>query len=59
MMGPGDKEKCGTCKKMVRYEEIWSFTAGKPFCSVKCYMKHLKIEEPDRYRQLSVVLGEF
>lgn len=58
-MGPGDRQKCGGCRKMLNFEEIWSFTDDKPFCSVKCYMKHLKIEHPERYRQLAVVLGEF
>ena len=58
-MGPGDREKCGKCRKKVAYDETYAFTDGLPFCSLSCYMKHIKEVHPTRYAQLSVVLGEF
>lgn len=58
-MGPGDRMKCGKCRKMVSYEDTYAFTDELPFCSLVCYMKHIKTAQPQRYSQLSVVLGEF
>ena len=56
-MGPGDRQKCGSCRKVVPYEEIWSFTDDMPFCSQKCYMRHIKKAQPERYERLALVLG--
>lgn len=58
-MGPGDRQKCGKCRRVVSYEETYAYTDEQPFCSLACYMKHIKIAHPVRYEQLAVVLGEF
>ena len=58
-MGPGDRQKCGKCRRVVTYEETYAYTDEQPFCSLACYMKHIKTAQPQRYGQLSVVLGEF
>ncbi len=58
-MGPGDRQKCGSCRRKVDYEDTYAFTDDQPFCSLPCYMKYIKTAQPARYSQLAVVLGEF
>lgn len=56
-MGPGDRQKCGRCRRVLDFEDIWAFTDGVPFCSPKCYMKQIKETQPANYERLSLVLG--
>ena len=56
-MGPGDRQKCGKCRRVLDFEEVWALRDGVPFCSPKCYMKAVKEIDPENYARLSLVLG--